>query len=97
VGGNAGDEPVARRFRLYQNYPNPFNPSTRIRFYTSGDYITIKVYNILGREVATLAEGSFPSGDHELTFDAGNLQSGMYFCRITSGNARQVIRMLLVK
>ncbi len=94
--GGLADQ-IARRFKLYQNYPNPFNPTTRIRFFTNGDYLTIKVYNTVGQEVGKIAEGSFTPGEHEVNFDAGHLPSGLYFYRITSGNAREVKTMMLVK
>jgi predicted acyl esterase len=83
---------VPNGFNLYQNFPNPFNPSTKIRFDVSGSqssnlsYVIIKVYNVLGKEVKTLVNQSFPTGTYETEFDASGLQSGVYFCRITAGD-----------
>ncbi len=93
---NAGD-PLVRQFHLYQNYPNPFNGTTRIRIYTGGDHLTVKVYDTAGREVGKLAEGNFSAGQHEFAFDAGNLPSGVYFVHMTNGNLRAVMKMMLVK
>ncbi len=97
VGSPNVAELVARRVRLFQNYPNPFNGSTRIRFFTNGDELSIKVFDTVGREVAVLAEGSFSPGEHEVSFNADNLPSGLYFYRVSTGNARAVKSMMLVK
>jgi hypothetical protein len=91
------DIPAA--FRLDQNYPNPFNPSTTIKFQL--DRITpvsLKVYNLLGQEVASLFEGTMASGTHEVTFDARSLASGLYFYRLaTSGGQSDTRKMMLLK
>lgn len=93
-------------FELAQNYPNPFNPSTTIEFSIPEDAIvTLKVYNILGQEVATLADREFfTEGMNEVTFDAWNLSSGVYFYSINvegaegdAINLKQVKKMLLLK
>jgi hypothetical protein len=97
---NEGDpgELFAKRFQLEQNYPNPFNGATRIRIHSTGDYyVTLQVYNSLGQKIAVLADGILGQGDHEFSFDAGNLPSGMYFYRIQNGNSQQVKSMVLVK
>jgi hypothetical protein len=97
-------------FSLYQNYPNPFNPMTTIEFDLPADaFVTLKVYNTLGQEVATLLDKELMSdGNQEVQFDAHNLASGVYFYRIVAeglddeenmNNSRfqQVMKMLLIK
>ena len=74
-------------FYLFQNYPNPFNPSTVITVeIKKSTQVDLKIYDIEGREVNTLFRGNLPSGKHSFNFDGSNLQSGVYFCRIATGN-----------
>ena len=74
---------VANNFHLYQNYPNPFNPSTAISYQLSAySYVTLKVYDMLGREVKTLVNEQQSAGTHSITFNAGNLASGVYFYQL---------------
>jgi hypothetical protein len=86
-------------FALEQNYPNPFNPSTNIEFTVPvTGKASLKVYNIMGQEVATLFEGIAESGVfHRVTFRGSNNASGIYLCRLVSGNSAQVRKMLLTK
>ena len=85
-------------FTLAQNYPNPFNPGTTIAFsLPHSTHAMLKVFDILGREVATLVNGYTTSGMHEVRFDATNLASGVYVYRLTSGNFTEVKTMMLVK
>lgn len=85
-------------YRLEQNYPNPFNPSTVIRFQISTrEFVTLKVYDILGREVATLINAEIPAGNYEIEFDAQNLTSGVYVYRIQAGKFSDVKKLLLLK
>ncbi|MBI5402983.1 MAG: T9SS type A sorting domain-containing protein [Ignavibacteriae bacterium] len=85
-------------YKLYQNYPNPFNPSTNIRYQiTNNKYVSLKVYNILGKEVATLVNEKQTPGVYEVTFDAGGLPSGIYFYKLQAGDFSEVKRMVLVK
>lgn len=85
-------------FKLYDNYPNPFNPSTSIKFSvpTTG-YVTIKVFDVTGKEVVTLVDGNLEHGMHEVNFNASNLASGVYFYKLISGNYTEVKKMVLVK
>lgn len=91
-----GDVPV--HFSLDQNYPNPFNPMTIIRYQLpKSSHVTLKVYDVLGREVTTLADGREDAGTHEVTFDGSRLSSGVYFYRITAGTFAEVKKLMLVK
>jgi len=89
---------TARLFKLEQNYPNPFNPSTTIRFAIPASGVaTLKVYDILGKEVATLINESYNAGTYEVKFNASQLSSGMYFYQLKSGNFVQTKKLLLLK
>jgi len=99
-----GIEPVAgasvpASFRLEQNYPNPFNPSTTIEFQISqASRVSLKVFNLLGQEVATLVDDAKQAGVYRVTFDAGTLSSGVYFYRLATNNGLIASRkMLLIK
>ncbi len=85
-------------FNLAQNYPNPFNPSTTISWQSPVDsWQTLKVYDILGKEVAVLVDEFKQAGRNEVKFDASRLASGVYFYRITAGKYSSVKKMLLQK
>jgi photosystem II stability/assembly factor-like uncharacterized protein len=85
-------------FMLEQNYPNPFNPSTRISFnLLSREFVTLKVYNALGSEVATLLKENLPGGYYEIEFNGYGLQSGVYFYELSSNNFVETKKMLLLK
>jgi hypothetical protein len=89
---------TVKEFELGQNYPNPFNPSTTISFQLpEASYITLKVFDALGTEVATIADGKYPSGVHEVNFDAKDLSSGLYMYRIVSGSNELTRKMMVVK
>ena len=91
-GGLPGD------FTLSQNYPNPFNPSTTIRYaLPARTRVTLTVFNTLGQQVATLAEGEMEAGHHDVTFDASKLASGLYLYRLRAGDYVQTRRLLLLK
>jgi hypothetical protein len=93
------EEPaVPMGFSLEQNYPNPFNPSTVIRFQLPvvGD-VQVAVYDVLGRKVATLVNGTMSAGSHQITFEAGSLSSGVYVVRMQAGDFIDSRKIVLVK
>ncbi len=80
---NPSGKILPREFMLYQNYPNPFNPATNISFELPTEaFVTLSIYDILGRRVALLLSGPSSPGSHELTFSPTGLSSGVYFCRL---------------
>jgi hypothetical protein len=97
---DAGTQPTAApvEFRLQQNYPNPFNPSTTIAFTLSqAANIQLQVYDLLGRQVATLIDGATTAGLHVVTFDGHDLASGTYLCVLQTPDFRESRRMTLLK
>ena len=83
---------------LKQNYPNPFNPSTKIDFtLPESGLVTLKVFNIIGEEVAELINEFMEAGNHSINFSAGNLSTGIYLAKLTSGNKTNFIKMSLIK
>jgi hypothetical protein len=85
-------------FSLQQNYPNPFNPSTKISWQSPvGGWQTLKVYDLLGNEVATLVNEYKPAGKYEVEFDASSLTSGVYFYQMSAENYIETKKMLLIK
>jgi hypothetical protein len=92
------DSAIPEKFALYQNYPNPFNPATVV----SGQWpvasrVSVIVYDLLGRQVAVLADGQYPAGHYEFKFDGSRLASGVYFCRLTAGSFVSTTKMVLQK
>lgn len=93
---NDGRKPST--FQLYQNYPNPFNPSTVIRYsLPANGNVVLKVYNVLGNEVATLVNEKKEGGTHAVEFDGSTLPSGIYTYRIQSGEFTATKKLLLLK
>ena len=85
-------------YSLEQNYPNPFNPSTTINFtIQNSEFVTLKVYNILGSEVATLVNENLSAGAYTFNFDAQSLASGIYLYELNAGNFREIKKMNLLK
>jgi hypothetical protein len=85
-------------FVLEQNYPNPFNPSTVISYQlTSGGFVSLAIYDQLGREVKTLVNKFESAGSHSVQFNADNLPSGIYLYKIKDGNYSATRKMLLLK
>jgi photosystem II stability/assembly factor-like uncharacterized protein len=86
------------QFTLSQNYPNPFNPSTTIRFQVpNSSFVNLKVYDILGNEVATLVNEERPTGSYEVNFKASNLSSGVYIYKIQAGSFVETKKMIVLK
>ena len=95
-----GDGSLPQEFSLYANYPNPFNPVTTIRFdvgMNSGNNTILRVYDITGRNVATLINGQLQTGTYEVQWDARGFPSGLYFSELISGTKRQTQKMILLK
>ena len=89
---------IPSTFTFYQNYPNPFNPSTTIEFtLPKPEFVELKVYNILGKEVATLVSNKLNQGNHTYQFDGKNLASGIYYYQLVAGDFREVKKMVLMK
>ncbi|MBI2417552.1 MAG: T9SS type A sorting domain-containing protein [Ignavibacteriales bacterium] len=85
-------------YALEQNYPNPFNPSTTIRFNMAvTGSVSLKVYDVLGREVANLVSGQMSQGSHSVSFDGSNLASGLYICKLEASNFTATQKMMLLK
>lgn len=92
-----GDQ-IPERYELAQNYPNPFNPSTRIAFaLQASGFTSLKVFDVLGREVATLVDEQLTAGTYNASFDATGMASGMYFYTLQSGPFIETRKMLLVR
>ena len=93
------------KFSLSQNYPNPFNPTTKIKYNiptveTHRDaslLTTLKVYDILGNQIATLVNEEKPAGSYEVIFDASGLASGIYYCTLRAGSFIETKKMMLLK
>jgi len=97
VGINQEKE-LPKQFVLNQNYPNPFNPETIISYIIpKSEHVTIKVFDVLGREIAVLVNGFQTKGTNEVEFDASQLSSGVYFYSIQSGEFAQTKKMMLVR
>lgn len=85
-------------FMLYQNYPNPFNPSTKIKWYShAAGWQTLKIFDILGKEIASLVNEYKTEGRYEYEFDGGQYPSGVYFCLLTAGKFTAVKKLVLLK
>ena len=97
---NVGDEnnSIPTVYRLEQNYPNPFNPTTKIKWQSpSAGYQTLKIYDVLGNEVATLVNEYKNAGSYEVNFDASKVSSGIYFYQLQAGSFIETKKMLLLK
>ena len=95
---NPPSSEVAGSYKLYQNYPNPFNPSSIIRFQIKDSrFVTLKVYDIIGKEIATLVNDKLQPGTYEVKFDGSKLASGIYFYTLTAGEFKESKKALLIK
>jgi photosystem II stability/assembly factor-like uncharacterized protein len=98
IAGVSSIEDIPRSFTLYQNYPNPFNPSTKIKYdVPAEEKVTIKIYDILGNEIAVLVNEYMKRGSYVTGWNAENLPSGIYFCAIKAGRYKNTIKLSLVK
>lgn len=89
---------IPDNYSLYQNFPNPFNPSTTISFDIShSSFVTLKIFDMLGREIKTLVNGYKANGKYSVSFDASSLSSGVYFYEIESGDFSSIKKMILLK
>jgi hypothetical protein len=89
---------ASKYFRLAQNFPNPFNSTTQIEFMLpSTQRVSLRLYDVLGREVAVIMNEIQTAGRHRLAFDASGLSSGVYLCRLEAGEMIQTRKMVLVR
>ncbi len=89
---------LPKGYRLSQNYPNPFNPETEIRYsLPREEQVSLRVYNVTGAEVAVLADGRRAAGTYSVRWNAGDLASGVYFCRLQAGGYSRTVKMVLMK
>lgn len=92
------DISLPETFELYQNYPNPFNPITNIQFQIpNSGFVSLKVYDVIGKEVATLVDEYKPAGMHNVQFTMNNLTSGVYFYQLKAGSFTETKKMILIK
>ncbi len=93
-----GNYPSAGSYFLYQNYPEPFNPSTTIRYQVSEvSFVTLKVYDVLGNEVASLVNEEKQKGSYSINFNASALSSGVYLYRLKAGSFMKTRKMILLR
>jgi hypothetical protein len=98
LGVSVNNQSAPIQYILYQNYPNPFNPETNLSFsLKERDYVSLQIFDQLGRQVITLVSDQMSAGLHSITWDAHNIPSGIYYYRITIGNSIQTRSMLLIK
>jgi len=98
IGDDQGSLITPNSYNLAQNYPNPFNPTTKISWQSPvSSHQTLKVYDVLGNEVATLVDEYKPAGSYEVTFDASRLASGIYLYKLQAGSFLQTRKMILIK
>lgn len=96
--GAEKSSPAPTTAMLLGNFPNPFNPATAIRYNVAGaSHVTLKIYDIMGREVVTIVDRIEQPGEHSATWDASGFASGMYYYRLTAGTSTEIKKMLLMK
>jgi hypothetical protein len=83
---------------LCQNYPNPFNPNTLIKFnLINSAFVTLKVYDMLGREIAVIVNDYLEAGEHTVQFNSGDLSSGIYIYELNANGVKDIKKMILIK
>ena len=98
VSNEEANNTLPRDLELNQNYPNPFNPSTTIQFQlNNAQDVTLDIYNTIGQHVKTLVDKRMLAGNHQVSFEADNLSSGVFFYKLTAGNRQITKKMVLVK
>jgi len=98
VGINSISNEIPKEFSLSQNYPNPFNPNTLISYdLPAADYVSLKIFDLLGKEVVTLVNEKQNAGSYSVNFNGSNLSSGMYYYKLESGNFTDTKKMILIK
>ena len=103
LGKSAQSHVIPNEYKLFQNYPNPFNSTTKIKYTIPSvgtslmKFVQLKVYDVLGNEVATLVDESQEAGNYEVTFDASQLTSGIYLYRLSAGNFISTKKLILIK
>jgi len=95
--GDDDDDLLPGEFALGQNYPNPFNPTTSIEFaLPEKSNISLEIFDVLGRKIASIAKGVYPAGSHRVDWDASGSPSGIYFYRISADSRMETKKMLLL-
>jgi hypothetical protein len=98
VGIEGKDPAIISDFKLYQNFPNPFNPTTVINYQLPMiNHVSLKVYDILGREVTTLVNTRMPAGKHQVSWNASKMPSGIYYYQLQAGDFQDIKKMILMK
>jgi hypothetical protein len=98
LGKNSLNIEIPNKYELFQNYPNPFNPSTTINFgVPNSSFVSLKIYDVLGREVTDLVSEIKSAGNYEVTFNASELSSGIYFYKLQADNFIEIKKMTLIK
>jgi len=98
TGVNQISSQIPKGYSLSQNYPNPFNPATNLEFGISKlGFVTLKIFDLLGKEIATLVNSELRAGSYKYNFDAGNSPSGVYFYKLTAGEFSETKKMSLIK
>jgi plastocyanin len=96
--GHGANKALPAAFRLHQNFPNPFNPTTNISFdvpYTA--FVSLKIYNLIGEEVADIAKENMAAGSYSRIWDATSMPSGVYFYRLSAGQFTDTKKLILIK
>jgi hypothetical protein len=98
ITGIIAENEIPKEFNIYQNYPNPFNPTTSIKYdVPKNSFVSIKVYDVTGKQIMELVNGEQAAGVYEATFDASNLSSGIYFYKMEAGKFSKVMKMVLIR
>jgi hypothetical protein len=98
AAGAAAAENIPSRFNLYQNYPNPFNPATEIRYdLPAAADVHLQIFSILGEEIASPVRDFQPAGVHRISWNAGQIPSGIYYYRLTAGSYQESRKLVLIR